>query len=125
MKSRVAASARSAGRSPVVVSSPALRAVLSKPAVQPVPAEVTKALPVAAAMTKPQRTLVEVRADLARLRESSRERQAERERTHETNFAPTDFMDFAEHEMLPVAPGPAFAPTAFLDFGAVRARQTR
>jgi hypothetical protein len=74
---------------------------------------------------KPQRTLVEVRADLARLRESSRERQAERERTHDTNFAPTDFMDFSEHEMQPVKPQPAFAPTAYLDFGAARARQRR
>lgn len=98
---------------------------MSKRAAQPAPAELAKALPVAATIRKPQRTLVEVRADLARLRESSRERQAERERAHETNFAPTDFMDFAEHEMRPVAPGPAFAPTAFLDFGAVRARQSR
>lgn len=74
---------------------------------------------------KPQRTLEEVRSDLARLRESSRERQAERERTRDTNFAPTDFMDFSEHAMQPAPAEPAFAPTAYVDFGAARARQGR
>ena len=65
------------------------------------------------------RTLEEVRADLARLRERSRKRQAETPAPRDIGFAPTDFMDFAQ----PVrqspkqgAPESNFAPTAFLDF---------
>jgi hypothetical protein len=58
------------------------------------PAPVARAVPVAAA---PQlRTLEEVRADLARLRLSARERHAQGRVWRDTNFAPTDFMDLAK-----------------------------
>jgi hypothetical protein len=43
------------------------------------------------------RTLEEVRADLARLRLSSRERHAQSQAWRDTNFAPTDFMDLANN----------------------------
>jgi hypothetical protein len=42
------------------------------------------------------RTLEEVRADLARLRLSARERHAQGHVWRDTNFAPTDFMDLAK-----------------------------
>ncbi|MBO9513624.1 MAG: hypothetical protein J7549_05845 [Variovorax sp.] len=72
------------------------------------------------------RTLAEVRADLARLREKSRERQAQaRVARPEVAFAATDFMDY-----LPSAPtrheAPAgdesFAPTAYIDFTVLKSR---
>ncbi len=75
---------------------------------------------------KPMRTLAEVRADLARLREKSRERQAQaRVARPEVAFAATDFMDY-----LPSAPtrheAPAgdesFAPTAYIDFTVLKSR---
>lgn len=89
------------------------------------PAAAAATAPLATRIGKPQRTLAEVRADLARLRDSSRERQAERERTHESNFAPTDFMDFTEQALSIAEPEPTFAPTAYLDFGSARTRQRR
>ncbi len=87
------------------------------------------AIPVAGQKT--MRSLEEVRADLARLRESARERHAQLQvRQREASFAPTDFMEpkvlEAPHEPEP-APKPRpeaspdnFAPTAFLDFGNVK-----
>lgn len=42
------------------------------------------------------RTLEEVRADLARLRLSARERHAQSQAWRDTNFAPTDFMELAK-----------------------------
>jgi hypothetical protein len=92
----------------------------------PVSAIVTPSAVATARRTgQPQRTLVEVRADLARLRESSRQRQAEAERARDTSFAPTDFMELLEHALPAAASTPALAPTAYLDFGAARARQGR
>ncbi|MEJ8814026.1 hypothetical protein WKW77_23280 [Variovorax ureilyticus] len=78
---------------------------------------------------KPMRTLAEVRADLARLREKSRERQAQLRATvrHDVSFPATDFMEF-----VPSVPesragkeqdaGESFAPTAYLDFTVLKAR---
>ena len=64
------------------------------------------------------RTLEEVRADLALLRERTRTLQAQAQARRERSFAPTDFMDFADAK--PAAdqgPASGFAPTDFLDFG--------
>jgi hypothetical protein len=91
----------------------------------------------AAAMPAPAKTmrsLDEVRADLARLRESAKERHAELQARRELSFAPTDFMEMAKphpphepHEPEPPArsteePDTGFAATAFLDFGTGKAR---
>lgn len=69
------------------------------------------------------RSLEEVRADLARLRESAKERHARATAPvrRDISFEPTDFMDFAK----PAAePAPArdenFEQTAFLDFTAFK-----
>ncbi len=81
----------------------------------------------APAHTKPMRTLEEVRADLARLRERSRKRQAQAQApvSRDIAFAPTDFMDFTP----PVLKSPKqevpesnFAPTAFLDITNLKVR---
>lgn len=74
---------------------------------------------------QPQRTLVEVRADLARLRESSRQRQTQAERARDTSFAPTAFMDLSDLALPAAVSIPAFAPTIYLDFDAARARRGR
>jgi hypothetical protein len=81
------------------------------------------------------RSLEEVRADLARLRENAKQRHAQLQvRREATAFAPTDFMDFARvPEALPSEPVPLlppnrdggdgsdnFAATAFLDFTNVK-----
>ncbi|SEB15450.1 hypothetical protein [Variovorax sp. YR216] len=78
---------------------------------------------------KPMRTLAEVRADLARLREKSRERQAQQRAAvrHDVTFPATDFMEY-----LPSVPesraekqddaGESFAPTAYLDFTVLKPR---
>ena len=68
------------------------------------------------------RTLEEVRADLARLRERTRalqaQAQARAEARRDMSFAPTDFMDFADAKPMPAeSPASGFAPTDFLDFG--------
>lgn len=62
--------------------------------VQPVQAARTVTPAVAAPKL---RTLEEVRADLARLRLSARERHAQGRVWRDTNFAPTDFMDLASN----------------------------
>jgi len=78
------------------------------------PAPVAEA-PVA---VKKMRTLEEVRADLARLRETAKERHAQVQRPRDTSFAPTDFMDFADMGSKPADKDESgFAPTAFFDFG--------
>ncbi|HEY2257519.1 MAG TPA: hypothetical protein VGI11_17930 [Variovorax sp.] len=83
------------------------------------------------APAKTMRSLDEVRADLARLRESAKERHAELQARRELSFAPTDFMEMAKphppHEPEPPAqpaeePDTGFAATAFLDFGTGKAR---
>jgi hypothetical protein len=105
---------------PVVAAQQALPAVE-----QPVAAPATKAQ---APEEKPMRTLAEVRADLARLREKSRERQAQQraQMRHDVAFPATDFMEF-----VPSAPerrsekeeaGESFAPTAYIDFTALKTR---
>lgn len=64
------------------------------------------------------RTLEEVRADLAHLRERTRALQAQAQARRDMSFAPTDFMDFAEVKPAPAeSPPSGFAPTDFLDFG--------
>ena len=67
--------------------------------------------------SKEFRTLEEMRADLAHLRATSKERHAQMQAKRDVSFAPTDFLDFAE----PVFPAhdkieENFAPTAYLDF---------
>jgi hypothetical protein len=74
---------------------------------------------------KPMRTLDEVRADLARLRERSRKRQAQMPVSRDIGFAPTDFMDFAQPVRKPAAREQSesnFAPTAYLDFSNLKVR---
>lgn len=71
------------------VRQPAAQAPRPAAALQASPAE-----PVQAPVRK-MRTLEEVRADLARLRLSARERHARVYAWRDTNFAPTDFMELA------------------------------
>ena len=105
-------------------------------AVQPPPAPV---LSWPASTIRPLRSLEEVRADLARLRESSKLRQAQidaQARTqaraqmqaqlamrHDTSFAPTDFMDIP-HFGAAANEGPHtdFAPTDIMDFAPAQSR---
>ncbi|SCK11816.1 hypothetical protein VAR608DRAFT_0629 [Variovorax sp. HW608] len=105
----------------VVVARQALPAV-EQPVVAAPPAKVQ------APEEKPMRTLAEVRADLARLREKSRERQAQQraQARYDVAFPATDFMEF-----VPSAPerrsgteeaGESFAPTAYLDFTVLKTR---
>lgn len=86
-RARDAAPARSTVRP--MVRQPAAQAPRPAVAMQALPAE-----PVQAPVRK-MRTLEEVRADLARLRLSARERHARVYAWRDTNFAPTDFMDLA------------------------------
>ena len=75
--------------------------------------------------TQAMRTLEEVRADLARLRDEARRRHAAHvQERRDRAFAPTDFMEFGK----PVAAanpaassGRAFQPTDFMDFTAGKA----
>ena len=72
------------------------------------------------ASTQAMRTLEEVRADLARLREQARSRHAAHaQQRRDLAFAPTDFMDFGQ-PAIPVASAAAreFPPTDFMDMGA-------
>jgi hypothetical protein len=76
------------------------------------------------------RSLEEVRADLARLRESAKQRHAQLQVQRDASFAPTDFMEMPSHQPAPEpAPGESaddsFAATAFLDFGNVKPRAGR
>lgn len=72
------------------------------------------------------RTLDEVRADLATLRERTRALQAQAQARREMSFAPTDFMDVpdARTSRADVAAS-GFAPTDFLDFGASNLQPVR
>lgn len=79
----------------------------------------------APATTQAMRTLEEVRADLARLRDQAKRRQAANAQARrEQAFAPTDFMEYGlpaipASPATPAAPAAAraFAPTDFMDFG--------
>lgn len=99
------------GLAPITVTAPSRPAPL---------AAVAQAAPVAPASAPAMRSLDEVRADLARLRDEAKRRQARIQR--EQAFAPTDFMEYGT----PQVPGKAasqadssaaraFAPTDFLD----------
>jgi len=76
------------------------------------------------------RSLEEVRADLARLRESAKQRHAQLQVRRDASFAPTDFMEMPGAAPA-AAPAPSeqsddsFAATAFLDFGNVKPRPGR
>ena len=76
----------------------------------------------APATTQAMRTLEEVRADLARLREHARRRHlANAQARRDIGFAPTDFMDFgAKPAARPAVPAPGFAPTDFLEMRAIK-----
>ena len=114
---------------PVMQAPDAPASGLAPAAMAPV-ATAPVAAPVAPGPAKPMRTLEEVRADLARLRAKSRERQAAQVSARpDASFAPTDFMDLRA----PRAQGPAetrddedpeqgFAATAFLDFSTLVTR---
>lgn len=67
------------------------------------------------------RSLEEVRADLARLRQNAKERHARIlvPVRRDTGFEPTDFMDFAKPAE---APEESFEATAFLDFTTLKPR---
>jgi hypothetical protein len=87
--------------------------------------EVAQAPVIPEGPAKAMRTLEEVRADLARLRERSRERQAQAPVSRDIGFAPTDFMDFAQPVLKSPArkePESSFAPTAYLDFTTLKVR---
>lgn len=90
--------------------------VVAAPRAEPVPDP-------APAPAKTMRSLDEVRADLARLRESAKERHARASVPvrRDISFDPTDFMDFAKP-----APAPehdeSFEQTAFLDFTTLKPR---
>ncbi|MDM0014468.1 hypothetical protein QTH87_18650 [Variovorax sp. J22P168] len=81
-----------------------------------VPPPQPAAEPVAPART--MRSLEEVRADLARLRESAKQRHARvpLPPRRDTGFAPTDFMDFPAPAKVDKEADEAFERTAFLDF---------
>jgi len=100
-----------------VATQPAPLAVPTGPAPIMVSATPTVAAR-APATTQAMRTLEEVRADLARLREQAKRRQAaSAQARHDQAFAPTDFMDFGmpAKAARPAATAPAFAPTDFMD----------
>lgn len=90
------------------------------PPALPPPAQVAPALPPVPART--MRSLAEVRADLARLRESARERHARVPvpAPRDPAFEPTDFMDFHAPAAAPAEK--PFAQTAFLDFTILKSR---
>lgn len=73
-----------------------------------------------AATTQAMRTLEEVRADLARLRDQARRRHAANvQQRRDLGFAPTDFMEYGK-PAAPSSPAGGFAPTDFMDMGAGR-----
>ncbi|MDM0103339.1 hypothetical protein QTH97_00220 [Variovorax sp. J22R24] len=91
-----------------------------QPFVQPEPEETPAAI-------KPMRTLEEVRADLARLRASAKERHAQAmvPVRRDVAFAPTDFMDFAKPEAPPSEVSESsFEATAYLDFTTLKPRES-
>lgn len=107
-------------------STGAVRTQAAKPAVPsglvPITIEPMPAAATTHATTQAMRTLEEVRADLARLREQAKRRQAAHaQERRDRAFAPTDFMDFGNPApATSAAPGLArgFPPTDFMDMGA-------
>ena len=97
----------------------------SEPAAVQVQVQVQVQVP--AAIQPPARTmrsLEEVRADLARLRQSAKERHARAlvPVRRDISFEPTDFMDFAKPAE---AAEESFEETAFLDFTTLKPRPGR
>jgi hypothetical protein len=97
---------------------------LMQPLLRPAPEDPPAAI-------KPMRSLEEVRADLARLRASAKERHAQAQaQAHEkaqarrnVAFEPTDFLDFETPEAPPSDnPESSFASTAYLDFTTLKPR---
>mgnify|MGYP003585125811 CR=1 FL=1 len=89
-----------------------------EPMVAPDPAAAS-----ASSTTQAMRTLEEVRADLARLREQAKRRHAANvQERRDRAFAPTDFMDFGKPASPAgspaLAPARDFPPTDFMDMGA-------
>jgi hypothetical protein len=91
-------------------------------------AQSTAAAPAAAKM----RSIEEIRADLARLRQNAKERHAELRAQQQTSFPATDLMEIAPNLPEPKperAPRDstetAFAATAFVDFTQVKSRHER
>ncbi|MEJ8856091.1 hypothetical protein WKW79_16040 [Variovorax robiniae] len=88
---------------------------LSKPpAPKPEPPLVVAAPVAVPAVAKPMRSLEEVRADLARLRASAKERHTLAPVKRDTHFEPTDFQDFVVPEPRPEPD--SYAPTAYMGF---------
>ncbi|MDM0079055.1 hypothetical protein QTI17_00480 [Variovorax sp. J31P179] len=98
----------------------------------PAPVPAVAAAPIVAKAAEAQspaktmRSLEEVRADLARLRESAKERHARAPVAprRDISFEPTDFMDFAKPEPAPER-DESFEQTAFLDFTTLKPRVER
>ncbi|MDM0034239.1 hypothetical protein QTI33_19045 [Variovorax sp. J22P271] len=107
---------------PEPVDMPAVVAPVAAPVATPIVAKPAEAQPPA----KTMRSLEEVRADLARLRESAKERHARAPVVprRDISFEPTDFMDFAKPEPAP-EPDEPFEQTAFLDFTTLKPRAQR
>ncbi|VTU24720.1 hypothetical protein SRS16CHR_03510 [Variovorax sp. SRS16] len=108
---------------PVLAVSPRPAPAAQSNAAPPLPAQPEAATPPANKM----RSIEEIRADLARLRQNAKERHAELLAQREVGLAATDLMDIA-----PPPPEPresasdiAFAATAFVDFGDVKSRRER
>jgi len=80
--------------------------------------ERVNALPRREARVAPTRTIEDVRADLARLREATRTRQAQARLERVTDFAPTDFMEppQASPPPLPAVVHDDFAATEYRPF---------
>jgi hypothetical protein len=115
---------------PPAVAPPLFIQELMQPVVQPAVQPAREDPPAA---VKPMRTLEEVRADLARLRASAKERHAQAQAQAQVQaqarrsaaFEPTDFMDFARPEAPPSDnPESSFASTAYLDFTTLKPRES-
>lgn len=119
--------AQMAPSSPTPTPAPSVAAV--PVAAAPVEAAAAAQQPEAAAPAPKMRSIEEIRADLARLRQNAKERHAEMLAQRDQSFAATDLMD-----IVPAPPEPkpapsetasetAFAATAFVDFGDVKSRR--
>jgi hypothetical protein len=122
----VVASPRAVVAPSPAVAPPLFIEELMQPAAQAAPEEFR-------ATVKPMRSLEEVRADLARLRASAKERHAQAQAqahlqaqaSRNAAFEPTDFLDFATPEPRPRDnPESSFASTAYLDFTTLKPRES-
>jgi hypothetical protein len=107
------AAAKTMAPAPIVTRPAPVNVVAPQPRPAPAPAKPP------AQLMKGLRSVEEVRADLARLRENAKERVAQSQVRRDISFAPTDFMDFSKEEN----PAASFETTAFIDFTAVKARR--